>query len=99
MTQQLDRHLVVVDSTVRREFFVRAVDAKGRKVTDFRVTLRRGSEVVRATAKAGVARPTIAFSVANYRKPLVLTVTAKGVSASKTITLFSDTPIVLRLPK
>jgi len=99
VTQQLDRHLVVADSTVRREFFVRAVDAKGRKVTDFRVTLQRGSEVVRATSKAGVARPTIAFSVANYGKPLVLTVTAKGVSASKSITLFSDTPIVLRLPK
>lgn len=99
VTQQLDRHLVVADSTVRREYLVRAVDAKGRLVTDFRVTLRRGSEVVRATSKAGVARPTIAFSAGDYRKPLTLTVTAKGVSASRTITLFSDTPIVVRLPK
>lgn len=99
VTQQLGRHLVVSDSTMHREYLVRALDAKGRTIQSFTATLRRGSEVVRVTSKAGVAKPTIGFSATDYRKPLTLTVTAKGVSASKTITLFSDTPIVVRLPK
>ena len=96
MTQQLDQHLVVNDSTIRREYSVRLIDAKGRLVQDFTVTLRRGNEVVRARSKNGRGFATIGFTAANYRKLLVLSVTAPGISLQKTISLFTATPIVLR---
>ena len=96
MTQQLDQHLVVADSTIRREYSIRLIDAKGRLVRDFTVTLRRGNEVVRARSKNGRGFATIGFTAANYRKPVVLSVTAPGINVQKTISLFTATPIVLR---
>ena len=99
VTQHLGDHLVMDDSTMTREYSVRAVDAHGRFVRTFAVTLRRGKEAIRTRTTNGLALATIGFNVTNYRKPFVLSVTALGTTVEKSISLFSTTPIALRLPR
>jgi len=90
---------VVADSTIRREYSIRLIDARGRLVQDFTVTLRRGNEVVRARSKNGRGFATIGFTAANYRRPVIPLVTAPGISVQKTTSLFTATPIVLRVKR
>ena len=52
--------------------------------------------MVRARSKNGRGFATLGFTAANYRGPVVLSVSAPGNSVQKTMSLFTATPIVLR---
>ena len=55
--------------------------------------------MVRARSKNGRGFATIGFTAANYRRPVIPLVTAPGISVQKTTSLFTATPIVLRVKR
>lgn len=98
--ESLDEHLVVSNSTVTRRIPVRVLDTNRRVLKGVTVQLMRDGRALRArTDASGTATFTVAFDERNLRQPFTVSVigktrTMKG--SSRSVSFFTDTPIVLR---
>lgn len=98
--ESLDKHLVVSDSTVTRRIPVRVLDTSGRVLKGVTIQLVRDGRAIRArTDASGTATFTVAFDERNLRQPFTVSVIGKTrtiKNSSRSVSFFTDTPIVLR---
>ena len=98
--ESLDKHLVLSASTVTRRIPVRVRNASGRALKGVTVQLVRDGRTLRArTDASGTATFTLAFDERSLRQLFTVSVSGKSrtsKSSSRSVSFFTDTPIILR---
>lgn len=97
ITGGLDEHLVVSDSKVTREFPILVTNKKGEKIRKFSLSVLNDTQVLtEVKGKNGSATVSLMFDEKSYKEKFQLIV-SKGLRKKKIeISLFSDTPILVR---
>lgn len=92
-TQRLNEHLVLSNSTIKREFPF-TVSKKGKPVAAFSADiLDQGISVAHARGAKGMATISLLFTPDNYKKHYVLVVKIGGITKIVNLDLFSSTPL------
>lgn len=97
ITEDLDKNLDFADSIVTREYPIEVISKKKRPVKSFLVDVFDGTtNIAHTSTQNGKAFISLLFTPENYKKNFQMKVTIRGKTKKVPISLFTNTPIVVR---